>query len=85
VFATRERPVEGTRGVYRAALRLDVSQLRAGSRTTLGIIFTMRNERGARRPPRTAAPLGPGRCGSSPGCAASAAGAERVIVRMPLR
>ena len=39
VFATRERPVEGTRGVYRAALRHGVSPLHAGSRTTLGIIF----------------------------------------------
>jgi hypothetical protein len=39
VFATRERPVDGARGVYRAALRHGVSPLRAGSRTTLGIIF----------------------------------------------
>ena len=39
VFATRERPVEGTRGAYRAALRHGVSPLHAGSRTTLGIIF----------------------------------------------
>ena len=39
VFATRERPVEGARGVYRAALRHGVSPLRAGARTTLGIIF----------------------------------------------
>ena len=39
VFATRERPVDGTRGVYRAALRHGVSPLHAGSRTTLGIIF----------------------------------------------
>ena len=39
VFATRERPVDGTRGVYRAALRHGVSPLRAGRRTALGIIF----------------------------------------------
>ena len=39
VFATRERPVDGARGVYRAALRHGVSPLHAGSRTTLGIIF----------------------------------------------
>jgi hypothetical protein len=39
VFATRERPVEGARGAYRAALRHGVSPLRAGSRTALGIIF----------------------------------------------
>jgi hypothetical protein len=39
VFATRERPVDGARGVYRAALRHGVSPLRSGRRTTLGIIF----------------------------------------------
>jgi hypothetical protein len=39
VFATRERPVEGARGAYRAALRHGVSPLRAGQRTALGIIF----------------------------------------------
>ena len=39
VFATRERPVDGSRGVYRAALRHGVSPLRTGARTTLGIIF----------------------------------------------
>ena len=39
VFATRERPVEGARGVYRAALRHGVSPLRSGGRTALGIIF----------------------------------------------
>ncbi len=39
VFATRERPVEGARGVFRAALRHGVSPLRSGSRTALGIIF----------------------------------------------
>ena len=39
VFATRERPVAGARGVYRAALRHGVSPLHSGERTTLGIIF----------------------------------------------
>jgi len=38
-FAVRHRPVAGTRGVYRAALRHGVSPLHAGARTTLGIIF----------------------------------------------
>jgi hypothetical protein len=38
-FAVRERPVRGTRGVYRAALRHGVSRIRAGRRKTLGIIF----------------------------------------------
>jgi uncharacterized protein len=39
VFATRERPIEGARGVYRAALRHGVSPLYTGRRTALGIIF----------------------------------------------
>lgn len=39
VFPTRERPVEGARGFYRAAVRHGVSPLRAGRRTTLGVIF----------------------------------------------
>lgn len=39
VFPVRERPVEGTRGVYRAKLRHGVSRLRSGRRHTLGIIF----------------------------------------------
>jgi hypothetical protein len=39
VFATRERPVAGVRGHYRAALRHGVSPLRSGGRTALGIIF----------------------------------------------
>ena len=39
VFAVRDRPVQGTRGVYRATLRHGVSRLRDGARTTLGIIF----------------------------------------------
>lgn len=39
IFAVRERPVAGTRGTYRVALRHGVSRLRAGARFTLGIIF----------------------------------------------
>jgi uncharacterized protein len=39
VFAVRERPVRGTRGVYRVILRHGVSRIRSGHRHTLGIIF----------------------------------------------
>ena len=39
VFATRERPVEGRRGVYRARMRHGVSPLAWGERYALGIIF----------------------------------------------
>jgi hypothetical protein len=39
VFAVNQRPVQGTRGVYRVAMRHGVSRLKAGSRHTLGIIF----------------------------------------------
>jgi hypothetical protein len=39
VFATRERPVAGSRGDYRVALRHGVSTIASGSRMTLGIIF----------------------------------------------
>lgn len=39
VFATRERPVEGARGVYRAALRHGMSPLASGERKMLGVIF----------------------------------------------
>jgi hypothetical protein len=39
VFAVRQRPVQGTRGVYRVTLRHGVSRLRSGHRHTLGIIF----------------------------------------------
>ncbi|WP_113889778.1 2OG-Fe(II) oxygenase [Roseiarcus fermentans] len=39
IFAVRERPVEGTRGVYRVALRHGVSRIRSGERYTVGIIF----------------------------------------------
>lgn len=39
VFAVNHRPVAGSRGFYRAAMRHGVSRLRAGHRFTLGIIF----------------------------------------------
>ena len=39
VFAVRERPVHGRRGVYRVNLRHGVSRVRFGRRHTLGIIF----------------------------------------------
>jgi hypothetical protein len=39
VFAVRERPAAGPRGFHRVQLRHGVSRVRAGSRTTLGIIF----------------------------------------------
>jgi hypothetical protein len=39
IFATRDRPVEGTRGYYRAAVRHGVSRVHTGSRYTLGVIF----------------------------------------------
>ncbi|TMG98925.1 MAG: proline hydroxylase [Betaproteobacteria bacterium] len=39
VFAVHQRPVAGTRGVYRVNMRHGVSKLRAGERFTLGIIF----------------------------------------------
>jgi len=39
IFPSRFRPVAGTRGHYRAVVRHGVSTLRAGERTTLGIIF----------------------------------------------
>jgi hypothetical protein len=38
-FAVRHRPAQGTRGVYRTVLRHGVSEVRAGRRHTLGIIF----------------------------------------------
>ena len=38
-FAVNERPVQGTRGVYRVRMRHGVSELRSGRRFTLGIIF----------------------------------------------
>ncbi|MEK7687258.1 MAG: 2OG-Fe(II) oxygenase [Pseudomonadota bacterium] len=39
VFAVNERPVAGTRGFHRTAMRHGVSSLREGERYTLGIIF----------------------------------------------
>ena len=39
IFASRHRPVAGARGGYRATLRHGVSQVRAGTRLTLGVIF----------------------------------------------
>jgi uncharacterized protein len=39
VFPVRERPVHGTRGVYRVNMRHGVSRLRWGHRHTLGVIF----------------------------------------------
>jgi uncharacterized protein len=39
IFPTRHRPVPGTRGYYRAAVRHGVSTVRSGQRYTLGVIF----------------------------------------------
>jgi hypothetical protein len=39
VFAVHNRPIQGTRGVYRVNLRHGVSRVRSGSRHTAGIIF----------------------------------------------
>jgi hypothetical protein len=39
IFAVRERPVQGSKGVYRVQLRHGVSRIRFGHRHTLGIIF----------------------------------------------
>jgi hypothetical protein len=39
VFAVNQRPVQGTRGVYRVKLRHGVSRVRSGHRHTAGIIF----------------------------------------------
>ncbi|HTV17729.1 MAG TPA: 2OG-Fe(II) oxygenase [Polyangiaceae bacterium] len=38
-FAVRERPMTGTRGVYRVQMRHGVSRVRTGARRVLGIIF----------------------------------------------
>ena len=38
-FAVNHRPVNGTRGTYRVTLRHGVSEVRAGRRHTLGVIF----------------------------------------------
>ena len=39
IFAVHHRPAQGTRGIYRAAMRHGVSTLRSGERFTLGVIF----------------------------------------------
>ncbi len=39
IFAVRERPRQGSRGVHRAVLRHGVSRIRRGQRFALGIIF----------------------------------------------
>ena len=39
IFAVNQRPVKGSRGVHRTAMRHGVSSLRHGERYTLGIIF----------------------------------------------
>ena len=39
IFAVNERPVKGTRGWYRTAMRHGVSTVRNGRRMTLGVIF----------------------------------------------
>lgn len=39
IFAVNERPVQGTKGVYRVKMRHGVSRLRSGSRYTMGIIL----------------------------------------------
>ena len=39
IFAVNHRPVHGKRGTYRVAMRHGVSELRSGSRHTLGVIL----------------------------------------------
>jgi hypothetical protein len=39
IFATRERPVSGSRGAYRVVMRHGVSTITSGARMSLGIIF----------------------------------------------
>jgi hypothetical protein len=39
VFAVSERPVQGSRGVYRSRMKHGVSTIRSGERFTLGLIF----------------------------------------------
>jgi uncharacterized protein len=39
IFATRSRPVQGSRGYYRVNLRHGVSAIRSGTRFALGVIY----------------------------------------------
>lgn len=39
IFAVRDRPADGVRGVHRRVLRHGVSELRSGKRRALGVIF----------------------------------------------
>jgi len=39
VFAVNQRPVRGSRGVYRVRMRHGVSRIRSGRRLTIGLIF----------------------------------------------
>ena len=39
IFAVRDRPMQGTRGVYRVNMRHGVSRLHSGERHTLGVIL----------------------------------------------
>jgi hypothetical protein len=39
IFAVQHRPIQGTRGYYRASLRHGVSTVHSGERYTLGVIF----------------------------------------------
>lgn len=39
IFATNQRPVQGSRGSYRVTMRHGVSRVRRGHRHTLGVIF----------------------------------------------
>jgi hypothetical protein len=39
IFPVRDRPVAGSKGIYRVQMRHGVSEIRAGQRYTLGLIF----------------------------------------------
>jgi uncharacterized protein len=39
IWAVRQRPVRGARGIHRVTMRHGVSRIRSGSRHTLGVIF----------------------------------------------
>ncbi len=39
IFAVNERPVRGTKGIYRVKMRHGVSRIRSGARYTMGVIF----------------------------------------------